>query len=288
MELDFFFFIYLHIIKGLFFFRFRFYLVWLIGLFLYLLFIIEAFLGYVLVWAQISFWASIVITSLLRVIPFFGIDFVFWIWGGFFVIGRTLKFFFVFHFLIPFISIFFIFFHLFFLHNYGRTSFLLNVSYIDKIRFFSFFWIKDLVSLYFILFYLIWCFYFCFSLGDYEIFVFRDNLKSPIHIVPEWYYLVFYAILRSVYNKVIGVFLLFFRILILFIFCFFKNYIMILDNFRKLINYLFLFCCLFLGWIGQCYLEFPFIDLGGLFSFMYFYLLFLSYSFYLVGYFLFL
>jgi ubiquinol-cytochrome c reductase cytochrome b subunit len=123
----------------LFFSSFRLLVVWVRGVSLFLFLIAEAFMGYVLVWAQISFWASVVITSLLRVVPFYGGVLVSWIWGGFSVSGATLKFFFVIHFLLPWALVLLVLFHLVLLHSSGRTSKLFCHGDYDKVFFFSFY-----------------------------------------------------------------------------------------------------------------------------------------------------
>ena len=135
----FFVFLYLHFFKGLFFNSFRLGAVWFSGLTLFLLLMAEAFMGYVLVWAQIRFWASVVITSLLRVIPLYGGVLVNWVWGGFRVSGATLKFFFVIHFLLPWGLLLVVLLHLVFLHRTGRTSKLFCHGDYDKIVFFNFY-----------------------------------------------------------------------------------------------------------------------------------------------------
>jgi len=216
----FFIFLYLHFFKGLIFFSYRLKKVWLVGILIFLLFMIIAFMGYVLVWAQISFWASVVITSLLTVIPYWGFTLVFWVWGGFSVTGSTLKFFFVLHFLLPWISLILIIIHLFFLHSTGSSSNLFCFLDLDKVNFFPYFIFKDLLNFIFFFLFIIFCMFFPFLLGDSEIFLESNILVSPIHIVPEWYFLFAYAILRCVPNKILGVILLLFRILIFFFFLF--------------------------------------------------------------------
>jgi len=156
----FFFFLYLHFFKGLFFCSYRLVFVWLSGLTLFLFLIAEAFIGYVLVWAQISFWASVVITRLFSVIPFFGSIFVNWVWGGFSVSGATLKFFFVLHFLLPWVLILVVVFHLLFLHRTGSTSKLFCHGDYDKIVFFRFYWWKDGYNIIFFFFFFFFFFYF--------------------------------------------------------------------------------------------------------------------------------
>jgi ubiquinol-cytochrome c reductase cytochrome b subunit len=270
----FFFFLYLHFFKGLFFNSFRLVFVWFSGLLLFVFLMAEAFMGYVLVWAQISFWASVVITSLLSVIPFFGGDLVAWIWGGFSVSGATLKFFFVVHFLLPWALLFFVLFHLVFLHSSGRTSKLFCHGDYDKVVFFSFYWWKDGFNLLVFLFFFVFFFFFPFLLGDPEMFIEADPIMRPVHIVPEWYFLFAYAILRAIPNKVFGVFMLLLRILVFFLFIFFQNYCSVLDKMNKALVFFFFFVGVVLSWLGQCLVEVPFLFLSGAFSFLYFSLLF--------------
>ena len=241
----FFFFVFSHFFKGLFFFSFRLCRVWLTGLFIFILLMAVAFMGYVLVWAQMRFWASVVITSLLTVVPIFGFDLVFLIWGGFSVAGATLKFFFVLHFLLPWVLLLFVFIHLFFLHSTGRTNFFFYCGGLVKISFFSYFWVKDLYN--FLILFFFFFFLFCspFVLGDPEMFIEADFLSSPVHIVPEWYFLFAYAILRGVPNKILGVFLLVFSLLVFFFFLFFLRFTPCLGAFNKFFVLFFFFFVLF-------------------------------------------
>lgn len=215
----FFIFIYLHIFKGLAFFRYRLRLVWLVGILMFFLFMGVAFIGYVLVWAQMRFWASVVITSLLTVIPIWGFGLVFWVWGGFSVGGSTLKFFFCLHFLLPWLGWVFIGFHLYFLHRRGSTSSLFCFLDVDKINFFPYFLVKDLLNLLIFFLFFSLSILFPFLLGDPEIFLESNFLVSPIHIVPEWYFLFAYAILRCVPNKILGVIFILVRIISFLFFC---------------------------------------------------------------------
>lgn len=277
----FFIFLYLHFFKGLFFNSYRLLKVWGRGLLIFLLIIIEAFIGYVLVWAQISFWASVVITSLLSVIPIWGPTLVVWIWRGFGVSGATLKFFFVLHFLLPWIFLIVVLIHLVFLHDTGRTSKIICHGDIDKINFYSFYWWKDGYNFIIWFFFLSLSLIYPFILGDPEIFIEADPIISPVHIIPEWYFLFAYAILRAIPNKILGVIFLLLRILIFFIFFLRKNYLSLF----KLTNYFlvnnFLFIRLILSWLGQCLVEPPYLFLSGLVSFLYFFfiiLIFFNYN----------
>lgn len=209
---------YLHFFKGLFYFRYRLKGVWFFGLLLILVFIVIAFTGYVLVWAQIRFWASVVITRLITVIPWWGINFLYWLWGGYSVTGVTLKFFFSLHFLIPWFRLILIIAHLLVLHKTGSSSGLFCFGDYDKVNFYPYYLYKDLVNVVYLIFFLVFVFQYPFFFGDSEIFIEANALISPVHIVPEWYFLFVYAILRCIPNKVLGVFGLLFRVLCFFFF----------------------------------------------------------------------
>lgn len=283
----FFIFLYLHFFKGLFFCSYRLKFVWVSGLLIFLLVIIEAFIGYVLVWAQISFWASVVITSLLSVIPFWGPILVVWIWSGFSVGCATLKFFFVIHFLLPWLIFVFVVFHLFFLHETGRSSKLYCHGDYDKVSFFPFYILKDIYNILFFMSFFIFVFVFPFVLGDPEIFVESDPMTSPVHIVPEWYFLFAYAILRAIPNKVMGVIALLMRILIFFFFVFVDNYTSVLVNLNKTLVFLFFFVGVFLSWLGQCHVEFPFTLFRIIFSSLYFFLILVLFLCFFLSFFVF-
>jgi ubiquinol-cytochrome c reductase cytochrome b subunit len=263
-----------HFLKNIFYIRYKLRKVWNIGLFILLFLIIESFLGYVLIWSQISFWACTVITRLLIVIPFFGIKLILWIWRNFFVSFLTLKLFFLIHFILPFILLVLIFFHLFFLHFYTRTSKINSNYFLDKIFFYPYFWIKDMINFIIFLIIFIWILFFPNFFNDIEIFLESNYLLRPIHIVPEWYFLFAYDVLRSIRNKFLGVLILIFRILIFFL--------LIFKNFRKynklnlFINLLFIFNIFFIRWLGGCLVEIPFILLSYLFRFFYFWIFLLN------------
>lgn len=270
----FFIFLYIHFFKALFFNRYRLKFTWMRGLTIFLLVIIEAFIGYVLVWAQMSFWASVVITSLLRVIPVWGPILVVWIWRGFTVSGATLKFFFVLHFLVPYLVLVVILVHLIFLHDTGSTSKLFCHGDYDKIRFYPFYWVKDSYNL------LLWLSFFTFSLvypfnlGDPEMFIEADPIIRPVHIVPEWYFLFAYAILRAIPNKILGVVALLIRIVRFYFFALVRGYHSVLRKLNKFLVFLFIFISIILSWLGQCLVEHPFVVISAGFSILYFLLIY--------------
>uniref|UniRef100_UPI0030E12208 cytochrome b n=1 Tax=Porrocaecum reticulatum TaxID=2161849 RepID=UPI0030E12208 len=283
----FFIFLYLHLFKGLFFVSYRLKKVWSSGLVILLLTMMEAFMGYVLVWAQMSFWASVVITSLLSVIPVWGPSIVTWIWSGFTVSGATLKFFFVLHFLVPWGLLVLVLLHLLLLHETGSTSKLYCHGDYDKICFYPEYWVKDALNL------VVWFLFIGFSLlgpfylGDPEMFIESDPMMSPVHIVPEWYFLFAYAILRAIPNKVVGVLALFMSIVVFFVFVLVENYVSVMSKVNKFLVFIFIFVACMLSWLGQCLVEDPFVFLSMVFSFFYFLVVFLLFGVFVLSKFLF-
>jgi len=277
----FFIFLYLHIFKGLFFISYRLSNVWLSGLTLYLLVMIEAFMGYVLVWAQISFWAAVVITRLLSVVPVWGPSIVVWVWGGFGVTGATLKFFFVLHFILPWVLVVIMLLHLIFLHSSGSTSRLFCHGDYDKVVFFPDYWGKDSYNLGFWLLFFFVCLGYPFIFGDPEIFIEADPMMSPVHIVPEWYFLFAYAILRAVPNKILGVVALLIRIITFYFFGLFSSYVSCFNKLNKFVVFIFILVSIVLRWLGQCTVESPYTVIGPLFSVFYFFLSYLLLFFFL-------
>lgn len=266
----FFIFLYLHIFKGLYFISYRLKKVWIRGLTIYFLVIIEAFMGYVLVWAQIRFWAAVVITSLLSVIPIWGNIIVTWIWSGFGVTGATLKFFFVIHFLVPWGLLLLMIAHLVFLHSTGRTSSLYCHGDYDKVCFAPEYWGKDAYNVLVWLLFIVVALLYPFDLGDAEIFIEADPIMSPVHIVPEWYFLFAYAILRAIPNKILGVIALVIRIVIFYFFVLVNNYSSCLAKLNKILVSTFIVISVILRWLGQCLVEDPYTILSPLFSVLYF------------------
>jgi len=232
---------------------------------------------------KISFWAAVVITNLVRVVPYIGTSLITWIWAGFSVNNGTLGLFFMLHFLIPFIILVLVLVHLVFLHTTGRTSTLLCLGDYDKIKFFPYYAAKDIITL------LLWGGFFIFALtfpfvlGDAEIFIAANRLRRPVHIVPEWYFLFAYAILRSIPNKIIGVVAFARRLVVFYLFAFITNYTRPLNLLNKFLVFWFLGVRVMLTWIGQCRVEAPFIVLGATFSLIYFVILFSKLSVYLLS-----
>nr|YP_009390998.1 cytochrome b [Caenorhabditis plicata]ARV88251.1 cytochrome b [Caenorhabditis plicata] len=279
----FFIFLYLHIFKGLFFMSYRLKKVWMSGLTIYLLVMMEAFMGYVLVWAQMSFWAAVVITSLLSVIPIWGPMIVQWIWSGFGVTGATLKFFFVLHFLVPWGLLVLVLAHLVFLHSTGSTSTLYCHGDYDKVCFSPEYAGKDAYNIIIWLSFIVFSLIYPFNLGDPEMFIEADPMMSPVHIVPEWYFLFAYAILRAIPNKILGVIALLMSIVTFYFFALVNNYTSCLTKLNKFLVFLFIIVSVILSWLGQCMVEEPFTILSPTFSILYFSLAYLLLFIYMMS-----
>lgn len=271
----FFFFLYLHLFRNLIYKRYQIEKTWLRGVSILILLIITAFLGYVLPWGQISFWGATVITNLISTIPIFGTDIVIWIWGGYNVNNATLSFFFTFHFLVPFIILILVLFHLIFLHETRRTSNILIHERFSKIKFFPYFIFKDLINFFLLFLFFFFVIIFPWNLGDPENWIYANPMISPEHIQPEWYFLFAYAILRAIPNKLGGVIALIISVFIFFIFPFTQNYKRKRKIYLNIKVGFFIWVFIVLTWLGACIVESPFILLRQLFRFFYFFILIL-------------
>jgi len=211
--------LFLHIRRGIILGRFRLWKPWTTGILLFACVIGEAFIGYVLPWGQISVWGACVITSLLSVIPFIGETVVVWVWGGFVVNSATLGCFFILHYLLPFIILVIIILHILFLHETGSSSSCGRRDRDSKIKFFPYFIIKDLINLSLFSLFISFCCLLPFTLGDCENLKEANLIRRPIHIQPEWYFLLAYAILRAIPNKLGGVIALLLSIVAIWALC---------------------------------------------------------------------
>lgn len=212
-------FLYIHIGRGLY---YRSYIherryLWWSGIIIFFLMMGTAFIGYVLPWGQMSFWGATVITSLVTAIPFAGQTIADWVWGGFAVGNATLVRFFSLHYLLPFIILGLIGLHLILLHTVVSTN-PIQVSSENKIPFHPYYVIKDLFALAVaICSFMLLVHYYPNILGHADNFIPANPLVTPAHIVPEWYFTPFYAILRSSPDKLGGVVAMVTAILVLFI-----------------------------------------------------------------------
>ena len=263
--------IYVHIFRNLYFGSYlypRIY-IWYSGLIIYILLVITAFLGYVLPWGQMSYWAATVITNLVSVVPYIGDSLVIWLWGSYSVDNVTLHRFFSLHYFFPFIIVLCVVLHLIFLHEIGSSNPIgIEFKYIDYILFYPYYIYKDLfgLSIFFILYGFI-VFFFPNYLGHYYNYIMANILVTPTHIVPEWYFLFFYAILRAIPDKMSGVIFMLMGIGVLFVIPFIIEFEVSSLLFRCLLRYFFwylVFICLLLGWVGSKPAEEPYIFISQL------------------------
>nr|YP_009861082.1 cytochrome b [Jaagichlorella hainangensis]QKJ84938.1 cytochrome b [Jaagichlorella hainangensis] len=239
---------------------------WCIGVVILLLMIITAFIGYVLPWGQMSFWGATVITSLASAIPVIGDSIVYWLWGGFSVDNATLNRFYSLHYLLPFLIAGTSIVHIAALHQYGSNNPLGTNSIIDKISFYPYFYVKDLVGwVVFALFFSFFVFFAPNYLGHPDNYIPANPMSTPSHIVPEWYFLWVYAILRSIPNKLGGVAVIALVFICLFALPFINSSETRSSSFRPIYKKLFWLLvadCFILVYIGQQAVEEPYILIG--------------------------
>ncbi len=203
--------VYIHIFRSLFYGSYKSprEIIWIIGIIIYLLMMAAAFMGYVLPWGQMSFWGATVITNLFSAIPFFGEGIVQWLWGGYSVDNPTLTRFFTLHYLIPFLILGLVVLHIWALHVPGNNNPVgidVKKPSKDTVPFHPYIVIKDAFAL--LMFTIVFAFFVFYSpniLGHADNYIEANPMVTPAHIVPEWYLLPFYAILRSIPDKLMGV-----------------------------------------------------------------------------------
>jgi ubiquinol-cytochrome c reductase cytochrome b subunit len=272
--------VYIHMFRGLYYGSYASprELVWCVGVIILLLMIITAFIGYVLPWGQMSFWGATVITSLASAIPVVGNDITYWLWGGFSVDNATLNRFFSLHYLLPFIIAGATIVHLAALHQYGSNNPLGTISTVDKVSFYPYFYTKDLVGwVLFAIFFSVFLYWYPNVLGHSDNYIPANPMATPAHIVPEWYFLPTYAILRSIPNKLGGVAAIGLVFVCLLALPFINTSPIRSSSFRpiqKKYFWILVVDCLVLGWIGQKPVEDPYVIIGQLAS-LYFFFYFL-------------
>ena len=251
--------VYIHLFRGLYYGSYKEprELLWIIGVIILLIMMATAFLGYVLPWGQMSFWGAKVITNLFSAVPFVGDQIVTWLWGGFSVDNATLKRFYSLHYLLPFVLLGVVGLHIWALHvpgNNNPTGISVKSSQ-DTISFHPYYTIKDGFAL--AAFAALFAFFVFFKpnyLGHPINYVPADPLVTPEHIVPEWYFLPFYAILRSIDNKLLGVVAMFASILILVVLPWLDTSRVRSATYRPLYKqffWIFALDCVLLGYIGS-------------------------------------
>jgi ubiquinol-cytochrome c reductase cytochrome b subunit len=273
----FFFLVYLHIGRGMYYGSYRSprTLVWAIGTVILILMDGTAFLGYVLPYGQMSLWGATVITNLISAIPWIGQDIVEFIWGGFSVNNATLNRFFALHFVLPFVLAALVLMHLIALHDTSGSSNPLGVSgNYDRLTFAPYYLFKDLITIFIFIFVLsIFVFFMPNVLGDSENYIMANPMQTPPAIVPEWYLLPFYAILRSIPNKLLGVIAMFaalVSIMLLPITDLGRSKGLQFRPLSKIAFYIFVANFLVLLQLGAKHVESPFIEAGQLSTALYF------------------
>ena len=253
--------VYLHMFRGLMYGSYRKprELVWVFGCAIFLVLMAEAFMGYVLPWGQMSFWGATVITNLFSAIPYVGESIVTLLWGGYSVGNPTLNRFFSLHYLLPFAIAGVVFLHLWALHQVGQSN---PVGILmpkdsrskDYLPFHPYFTVKDgFAIILFLMLFAVFVFYNPNALGHADNYIEANPLQTPAHIVPEWYMLPFYAILRAIPDKFGGVVAMFAAIGVLFILPWLDTSRVRSMRYRptmKKLFVIFVVVCLGLGWCG--------------------------------------
>ena len=271
--------VYIHLFRGLYYGSYKYprELLWILGVVILLLMIATAFMGYVLPWGQMSYWAATVITNLFSAIPVVGDKIVTLLWGGFTVGNPTLNRFYSLHYLLPFVIIAVVGLHLLALHQHGSNN-PLGIDHRgpqDTIPFHPYYTIKDMFGLsVFLLFFSIFIFYIPNMLSSADNYIPANPMVTPNHIVPEWYLLPYYAILRSVPNKLFGVILSFGSILLLFLVPWLDTSRVRSARFRpiyRVVYWLLPIDVIALGWVGANPPAGAVVTVGQIATFYYFF-----------------
>ena len=251
--------VYIHMFRGLYYGSYKEprEVLWILGVIIYLLMMATGFLGYTLPWGQMSFWGATVITNFFSAIPIVGESVVTWLWGGYAVGNPTLQRFFSLHYLLPFVIVGVVVLHVWALHVVGQN----NPAGIepkpekDTVPFTPYATLKDsFMVVLFCLFFAWFVFYVPNYLGHADNYIPANPGVTPAHIVPEWYYLPFYAILRSIPNKLAGVVAMFGSIVLLAFLPWLDTSRVKSANYRPLYRqffWVFVLVCLGLGWLGS-------------------------------------
>jgi len=250
---------YVHLFRGLYYGSYKEprEVLWILGVVILLVMIATGFMGYVLPWGQMSFWAATVITNLFSAIPVVGESIVKWLWGGYSVGNPTLNRFYSLHYLLPFVLVGLVGLHVWALHVVGQNNptGVEPKSSRETVPFTPFATIKDLfvVSCFFIV-YMWFVFYLPNYLGHPDNYIQANPAVTPTHIVPEWYYLPFYAILRAIPSKLGGVAMLVSAIAILVFVPWLDTSRVRSASYRPLYRqffWIFVVVCIGLGWLGS-------------------------------------
>jgi ubiquinol-cytochrome c reductase cytochrome b/c1 subunit len=270
--------VYIHMLRGLYYGSYKAprEVLWILGVIIYLLMMATGFMGYVLPWGQMSFWGATVITNLFSAVPYFGESIVTLLWGGYSVGNPTLNRFFSLHYLLPFLIAGVVVLHVWALHVSGQNNpaGVEPKSEKDTVPFTPYATIKDFFGVAcFLIFYSWFIFYMPNYLGDADNYIPANPGVTPAHIVPEWYYLPFYAILRSIPNKLAGVIGMFSAIVVLVFLPWLDSAKTRSSKYRPLAKqffWMFVVVCIGLGYLGAQPPEGVYVVLGRILTFCYF------------------
>jgi ubiquinol-cytochrome c reductase cytochrome b/c1 subunit len=271
--------VYIHIFRGMYYGSYKAprEVLWIIGVLIYLVMMATAFMGYVLPWGQMSFWGAKVITNLFSAIPFVGEAITTWLWGGYAVDNPTLNRFFSLHYLLPFVLAGLVGLHIWALHvpgNNNPTGVSVKSGQ-DTVPFHPYYTMKDSFAI--VVFLIVFALFLFFSpnyLGHAINYEPANPLSTPAHIVPEWYYLPFYAILRAIPDKLGGVIAMFGSILILFVLPWLDTSKVRSGTYRplyKVFFWIFVLVCIALGYLGSKPPEGWYVRFSQIFTFYYFF-----------------
>ena len=271
--------VYIHIFRGMYYGSYKAprEVLWILGVIILLLMMATAFMGYVLPWGQMSFWGATVITNLFSAIPLVGKSITTWLWGGFAVGGPTLTRFYSLHYLLPFMIAGVVVLHIWALHVVGQTNptGIEVKSKQDVVPFSPHATMKDAFSLIIFLIVFAWfIFYQPNYLGHPDNYNPANPLMTPAHIVPEWYLLPFYAILRAIPNKLLGVIMMFGSIAVLFLLPWLDTSRVRSANYRPLYRQFFwilVVVSIGLGYLGSQPPEGGFVIAARILTFWYFF-----------------
>ncbi len=270
--------VYIHMFRGMYYGSYKEprEIAWILGVLLFLLMMATAFMGYVLPWGQMSLWGATVITNLFSAIPVVGESITTWLWGGFSVGNPTLNRFFSLHYLLPFVIVGVVLLHIWAFHIAGNNN-PVGVdpkSEKDTISFHPYYTVKDLFAIVvFMIFFSWFAFYMPNYMGHPDNYIEANPMVTPAHIVPEWYFLPFYAILRAIPDKLGGVIAMFGAIAVLFVLPWLDTSKVRSGTFRpvfKVFFWLFVFYSVMLGWLGAMPAEGIYVILSRIFTALYF------------------
>lgn len=270
--------VYIHIFRGMYYGSYKAprEVLWILGMVIYFLMIATAFMGYVLPWGQMSFWGATVITNLFTAVPLIGDSIASWLWGGFSIENPTLNRFFSLHYLFPFLIFGVVALHIWALHvpgNNNPTGISVK-SQQDTVPFHPYYTVKDAFAL--VLFVILFSWFIFFApnaLGHSDNYIPANPLVTPSHIVPEWYFLPFYAILRAIPDKLGGVVAMVSALGVLFVLPWLDTAKTRSARYRPLFRqffFIFLADCVFLGYLGAQPAEGIYITLARLATGYYF------------------